>query len=579
MSEKIYALLLRLYPAHFRRMYGEEALQLVRDRMRDEQGLWAKARLWRDLLADFAKSAPREYGYVPTELAVAAAGQRVGGVPSFWILDDEPMRAGTWVWASVVSLMLVGTSALLMDHAGGEPLGAFAGSGSNAAGQVQWVPKQSGAGMPQGDSDTELIGSSVIRSQAADSLQAQFGDHSDATQIAAMAAGSVWLGTATTHALRAQTPSVADNAKVDLKGLTGQWQGTLPAQPPGSGSGQRVVFQVSKADGGWKTVFNFIDLIARGLGVPRPADLTLQGSMVQIAVPGNGGKYRGQLSADGNTIVGTWTQGGPEVTLTLLRATPETAWDVPKPPVPMKPMAPDANPAFDVATIKPNPTGGSGNRFGMRGRNFSTSNTSLEDLIVFAYDVHAKQILDGPAWIHEDKYDITAVPDAEGAPSNQQWKIMVQKLLADRFQLAFHHEKRELNVYILSVAKGGPKNLKKSDSTTSGFFIPIRNIPGGFTMPARNAAMSDLTSFALQGAVLDRPVLDQTGIVGLYDFTLTWAPVGTEFGGAPPSLAPTDNPPPNLFTAIQDQLGLKLEAVKTPADVMVIDKAEKPSPN
>jgi uncharacterized protein (TIGR03435 family) len=79
--------------------------------------------------------------------------------------------------------------------------------------------------------------------------------------------------------------------------------------------------------------------------------------------------------------------------------------------------------------------------------------------------------------------------------------------------------------------------------------------------------------------VLDRPVLDQTGIVGRYDFTLTWAPVGTEFGGAPPDLAPTDNPPPNLFTAIQEQLGLKLEAVKAPADVMVIDKAEKPSPN
>src|ERR1700730_10416370 len=103
MSEKIYALLLRLYPAHFRQTYGEEALQLVRDRMRDEQGVWATARLWWDLRAAFAKSAPREYGYVPAELAGAAAGQRVGGVPSFWILEDEPMRVGTWVWASVLS--------------------------------------------------------------------------------------------------------------------------------------------------------------------------------------------------------------------------------------------------------------------------------------------------------------------------------------------------------------------------------------------------------------------------------------------------------------------------------------------
>jgi uncharacterized protein (TIGR03435 family) len=394
--------------------------------------------------------------------------------------------------------------------------------------------------------------------------------------MATMSGANILLSTATIQTSRAQTPAVSVDAKLDPKDLTGQWQGTVSAQP----SGQRIVFQVSKADGGgWKTVFNFIDLIAKGQGVPRPANLTISGSTVQIAVPGNGGNYRGQLSADGNTITGTWTQGGPEMTLSLLRTTPETAWDVPKPPAPMKPMAPDANPAFEVATIKPNPVGGSGNRFSMRGRNFSTINTSLEDLIVFAYDVHAKQILNDPDRIKEDKYDITAVPDAEGAPSNKQWKIMVQKLLAERFHLAFHHEKRDLNVYILSVAKGGPKNLNKSDSTSDGFNIPIRNVPGGFTMPVRNAAMSDFTSFALQGAVLDRPVLDQTGIVGRYDFTLTWAPVGTEFGGAPPDLAPTDNPPPDLFTAIQEQLGLKLEAVKAPADVMVIDKAEKPSPN
>lgn len=384
----------------------------------------------------------------------------------------------------------------------------------------------------------------------------------------------MFFSIAAIQASHAQVPAASVDAKPDPRDLSGQWQGTV--QSPG----QRIVLQISKAnDGGWKTVFNFIDLIARGQGVPRPANLTLQGSNVQILVPGNGGNYRGQLSADGNTITGTWTQGGPEVTLNLVRATLEKAWDVPKPPPPMKPMAPDANPAFEVATIKPNPVGVGGNRFSMRGRTFSTMNTSLEDLIVFAYDLHAKQVLNGPAWSREDKYDITAVPDAEGAPSNKQWKTMVQKLLADRSQLTFHHEKRDLNVYILSVAKGGPKNLNKRESTTDGFNIPIRNVPGGFTMPVRNAAMGDFTSFALQGAVLDRPVLDQTGIVGRYDFTLTWAPVGTEFGGTPPNLAPTDNPPPSLFTAIQEQLGLKLEPIKAPADVLVIDHVERPSAN
>ena len=277
-------------------------------------------------------------------------------------------------------------------------------------------------------------------------------------------------------------------------------------------------------------------------------------------MPGNGGRYQGQLSPDGQTITGTWTQDspdgktGPDLTLILVRATTQTAWDVAQ-------AAPTAQ------------THGRRRRSRIRRRNhqaqpkrrrrqgirhprtnLSTFNTSLEDLIVFAYDVHAKQILNGPDWIDKDKYDITAVPDREGAPSNRQWKVMVQKLLADRFQLVFHHEKRDLNVYILSVARGGPKNLVKSDRTDDGFSVPIRGVPGGFSMPIKNANMGDFASFALQGAVLDRPVLDQTGIVGRYDFTLTWAPLGTEFGGHLPPPAPTDNPPPNLFTASRSSL-------------------------
>jgi uncharacterized protein (TIGR03435 family) len=404
--------------------------------------------------------------------------------------------------------------------------------------------------------------------------------------FAAVFAAVVLLGVAGARVSVAQTSSATGGTKADPKDMTGQWQGTVPAQPPGPGAGQRIVFQVSKADGGgYKTVFNFIDLIAAGNGIPRAANLTLQGSTVRIAVPGNGGRYQGQLSPDGQTITGTFAQDsqdgkvGPDLALILVRATTQTAWDVPKPAPPPKPMAPDANPAFDVATIKPNPTGGGGKGFGIRGRTFSTMNTSLADLIEFAYDVHSKQILDGPDWIDKDKYDITAVPDTEGAPSNRQWKMMLQKMLADRFQLTFHHEKRDLNVYVLSVAKGGPKNLIKSDRTDDGFSVPIRPAPGGFSMPIKNANMGDFASFALQGAVLDKPVLDQTAITGRYDFTLTWAPLGTEFGGMLPPPPPTENPPPSLFTAMQEQLGLKLEAVKAPADVMVIDKAEKPSAN
>jgi uncharacterized protein (TIGR03435 family) len=363
----------------------------------------------------------------------------------------------------------------------------------------------------------------------------------------------------------------------EAKDLTGQWQGTTQGAPQPE---LRVVFLVSKAaDGGWKTVFNYIDLIAQGTGIPRAANMTLRGSTVQIEVPANGGRYQGQLSADGTVITGSWTQGAKTMTLDLIRATTATAWEVPKPPAPPPPMAANADPSFDVATIKPSDPNARGKGFGIRGRNFSTRNTSLDDLIEYAYDVHLKQIVGGPDWMDKDRFDVSAVPDREGDPSHQQWQTMVQKLLADRFQLKFHHDKRELSVYVLSLAKGGPKNLTRSYRTDDKFSIPIGAAPGGLTMRVSNGSLRDFSGFALQGAVLDRPVLDQTGLKGRYDFVLTWSPSGTEFGGRLPPPPPSDNPPPGLFQAIQEQLGMKLDAVKAPAEVMVIDEAEKPSAN
>jgi uncharacterized protein (TIGR03435 family) len=308
----------------------------------------------------------------------------------------------------------------------------------------------------------------------------------------------------------------------DPKDLTGQWQAT--AQGPQRGL--RLVLLVWKADGGGgKTVCKYINPIAHGTGIPR------------------------------------------------------AAWEVPKPPPPPAPMAANADPSFEVATIKPSNSSDAGKGFALSGRNFSTRNTSLDDLIEYAYDVHLKQIVGGPEWMDKDKFDVGAVPDREGSPSHEQLMIMMQKLLADRFQLKFHHDERELSVYVLSVAEGGPRNLTRSNRADDQFFIPIGPTPGGLMMRVVNGNMQDFSGFGLQGTVLDRPVLDRTGLKGRYDFVLTWLPNGTEFGGRFPPSPPSDNPPPNLFTAIQEQLGMKLAAVKAPADVMVIDKAEKPSAN
>jgi uncharacterized protein (TIGR03435 family) len=396
--------------------------------------------------------------------------------------------------------------------------------------------------------------------------------------VAAMAICLLFAGVGMSFgqaAEKAATPaqaSASGDVKVDPKDLTGIWQGTLQAGP-----GLRTVLKIARGGDG-KYAAQFYSIDQGGQPIPVSA-LTLEGSNVKYAIVAVGGNYQGTLSADGKTIDGQWSQGPGSMPLKLMRTAPETAWEIPKPPPPPKPMAADADPSFEVATVKPSDPNARGKGFGIRGRTLSTRNTSLDDLIEYAYDVHLKQIVDGPAWMDENKFDLTAVPDKEGDPSSQQWKSMLKKLLADRFQLKFHHDKRELSVFVMSVAKDGPKNLEKSVQDNDKFSIPIRPAPGGLTMLVANGNMGDFSGFGLQGAVLDRPVLDQTGITGRYNFKVTWAPSGSEFGGRMPAPPPSDNPPPSLFTAMQEQLGLKLDATKAATDVMVIDKAEKPSAN
>jgi uncharacterized protein (TIGR03435 family) len=310
------------------------------------------------------------------------------------------------------------------------------------------------------------------------------------------------------------------------------------------------------------------------------SSVTLDGSTLKYSVDLIGGSYQGTLSADGNSIVGTWTQGANPLPLTFVRATKETAWEIPTPPPPPKPMKEDADPSFDVATIKPNNSGASSIQgLTMNGRNFATRNSSLADLIGFAYEVQSKQIVSGPDWLDKDRYDIAAVPDQEGAPNVQQLRLMVQKLLASRFNLKFHHDQRELSAYVLTVGKNGQK-LTPTQLKGSLPGMGMRPGPTGLTLLGANARLADFTGF-LQMLVLDRPVVDRTGITGRFDYNVTFTPDDSEFNGHPPKLPQTEtsDSAPNLFAAIQEQLGLKLDAQKTSVDVIAIDHVEKPSAN
>jgi len=352
--------------------------------------------------------------------------------------------------------------------------------------------------------------------------------------------------------------------------ITGTWQGTLQAPK----QELRTVVKISKADGGLKAVMYSIDQGGTGFA----GTVTLESSIVKISIPGIGGTYEGKLDGDAIALTGTFSQGPGKLPLNLKHVNDDAAWAIPAPPVPLKAMAADADPVFDVAVIKLNTTAGPGKGFQLRGRQFSTLNTSVSDIITFAYGLHARQITGGPAWMESEKYDVTAKPAGEGQPNDKQWKIMFQKLLADRFQLTFHREKKELSVYAIVVGKSGPK-LTKSAGNPSG--LPGLFFRGLGDLPVTNATIADFAG-VMQSAVLDRPVVDQTGLEGRFDFQLKWTPDETQFGGlgikVPP---PTDDAaaPPDLFTAMQDQLGLKLQAAKAPVDVIVIDRVAKPSEN
>jgi uncharacterized protein (TIGR03435 family) len=264
----------------------------------------------------------------------------------------------------------------------------------------------------------------------------------------------------------------------------------------------------------------------------------------------------------------------------LMRATPETEWTIPPPAPKIPPMAANADPSFEVATIKPTKPDEQGKAFIVTpDRHFKIINQPLSSILSFAYGVQVKQIVGLPAWADEDKYDIDAKPDAEGAPSDKQWRSMLQKLMVERFQFKFHRDKKEMSVYVLSVAKSGPK-LTKSEGDPNG-------LPGLFfrgklgDLGVRNANMGDFCGM-MQNVVLDRPIVDQTGITGRWDFSLKWTPDDSQFGGMGAKIPPstdTADAPPNLYTAIQEQIGLKLEATKAPADVIIIDHVEKPSAN
>jgi uncharacterized protein (TIGR03435 family) len=249
-----------------------------------------------------------------------------------------------------------------------------------------------------------------------------------------------------------------------------------------------------------------------------------------------------------------------------------------------------APPAFEVAAIKLNKSGsGSSDSHTNNGR-FTATNESLKNIMQYdAYGIPGSRILDGPKWLDSTKFDIQAKMDDSAAdhlrtlPRDQrrlETQAMFQQLLADRFKLAVHWETRELPVYALIVARKGPKlqpakdSLEGSNISSNGSRAGLEFTTKGITLPQLAEALTQALS-----RELGHNVIDKTDIKGRYDLTLKWtpdagtAPIAT---GGTASLADSG---PSIFTAVQEQLGLKLEPAKAPVQVLVIDHAEMPSEN
>jgi uncharacterized protein (TIGR03435 family) len=183
-----------------------------------------------------------------------------------------------------------------------------------------------------------------------------------------------------------------------------------------------------------------------------------------------------------------------------------------------------------------------------------------KDLIIWAYGLKAYQV-SGPSWITQEWYDINAKA-AEPVPEDRL-RLMVRSLLSQRFKMGAHTETRTLPVYLLTVARNGPKIHPVTSEGPAGY------IPRQRGLAARHITMPRFAE--LLSGKIDRPVTDMTGLPGLYDIDLDWAP---------DTIVPPDaDLGPSVFTAIQEQLGLKLEPTKGPLEILVIDHIERPSEN
>ena len=232
----------------------------------------------------------------------------------------------------------------------------------------------------------------------------------------------------------------------------------------------------------------------------------------------------------------------------------------------------DSHPArasFEVAVVRPSAPDDPDQGLRIRGRRISFENQRMTDLVALAYDIHSTQIFNAPEWFRVERWNIEGTVEGSYQPSMPQLIGMLRLLLEDRFGLKVHSEKHEMKVYTIVATKGGPKLTATKSSPDALPDQSARTNATQVDLKMTNYSMTDLDR-SLK-FFLERPVLDRTGLQGKYDMELKWTREDAS--------SSEEQTLPGLRTAMQEQLGLRIEATQTDADALVIDSAAKPGAN
>ena len=357
---------------------------------------------------------------------------------------------------------------------------------------------------------------------------------------------------------------LAASVSLHSQSIVGTWQGALTY--PNSNT-VRLAFVITKStDGTFHGGFRYVD---NDFGLAF-SSITFADPNLTLAQEATGLTFHGQLSADGKSIAGSLAQGPQSFPLTLALATPDSLWKPAGPP----PMAANADPSYEVAVIKPAPPEEVHPVYDLEAPEFHATGTSAGELIKIVYKIRGRQIINMAPWVENSKFDITAKSDTPGVPSEDQTRVMVRKLLAERFHLVCHTGTQDFPSLAMTLDPKGPHPTPSDPNFNGKNIMLLRQVGGDVVLQLSGATMPFFLK-TLMDRYRDKQIVDETGLTGAYDITLRLplaAMQGIGDGGAEEETG-------SDYIAAAEHAGFKFSSRKESLPVVIIDHIDPPTPN